>query len=131
MLCQRLSIYLIFVSKTDKLELTRTEKHEFGLVQTECPALVPNVQNGSQNMLSTVPLLSTTSRGSARSWAQYPISFESVVFKLGAKTSAGHLAPSLNTTLSNEIGYCAQERALPLEVVLNNGTVLNMFCEPF
>jgi hypothetical protein len=41
------------------------------------------------------------------------------------------LAPSLNTTLSNEIGHSAQERALPLEVVLSNGTVLNMFCEPF
>ena len=63
---------------------------KLGLIQTECPVLVPNVQNGSLNMLSTVPLLSTTSRGSARSWALCPISFESVVFKLGAKTSAGH-----------------------------------------
>jgi hypothetical protein len=73
-----------------------------GLVQTaECPALVPNVQNGSQNMLSTVPLLSSTSRGSARSWALCPISFESVVFKLGAKTSAEHRcrAPSLDAAL--------------------------------
>jgi hypothetical protein len=62
---------------------------------------VPNVQNGSQNMLSTVPLLSTTSRGSARSWTLCPISFESVVFKLGAKTSAGHQcqAPSLDAAL--------------------------------
>jgi hypothetical protein len=41
------------------------------------------------------------------------------------------LAPSLNMTLSNEIGHSAQGRALTLEVVLNNGTVLNMFCEPF
>ena len=60
-----------------------------GCVQTECPVLVPNVQNDSQNMLSTVPLLSTTSRGSALSSARYPISFGSVMFKLGAKTSDG------------------------------------------
>jgi hypothetical protein len=34
------------------------------------------------------------------------------------------------TTLPNEIRHSAQERALLLEVVLNNGTVLNMFWEP-
>ena len=41
-------------------------------------------------MLRTVPLLSTTSRSSALSWALCPISFGSAVFKLGAKTSDGH-----------------------------------------
>jgi hypothetical protein len=40
------------------------------------------------------------------------------------------LAPSLNTTLPNEIGHSAQERTLLLEEVLDNGTVLNMFWEP-
>jgi hypothetical protein len=37
-----------------------------------------------------VPLLSTTSRSSALSWALCPIIFGSIVFKLGAKTSDGH-----------------------------------------
>jgi hypothetical protein len=41
------------------------------------------------------------------------------------------LAPSLNMMLPNEIGHSAQERTLPLEVDVNNGTVLNMFCELF
>jgi hypothetical protein len=34
------------------------------------------------------------------------------------------LAPSLNMMLPNEIGHSSQVR------VLNNGTVLNMFCDP-
>jgi hypothetical protein len=76
-----------------------------GCVQTECPALGPNVQTGSQNMLNTVPLLSTTSRSSVLSWALCPISFGNVVFKLGANTSDGLAVPdtqserSLRTTL--------------------------------
>ena len=74
---------------------------DLGCMRSECPALVPNVQTGSQNMLSTVPLLSTTSRSSALSWALCPFSFGSVVFKLGAKRSDGHQcrAPSLNVAL--------------------------------
>jgi hypothetical protein len=37
--------------------------------------------------------VSTTSRGSALSWALCPISFGSIVFKLGAKISVGHQVP--------------------------------------
>jgi hypothetical protein len=48
--------------------------------------------------------------------------------KAASRLSAQHwcpslvLAPSLNTMLPNIIGHSAQERALLLEVVLNNGT---------
>jgi hypothetical protein len=77
---------------------TRTHVQYTQVMLIACPALVANVQNGSQNMLSTVPLLSTTSRGNALSWARCPISFGSIMFKLGAKTSDGHQcrAPSLD-----------------------------------
>jgi polyferredoxin len=48
-------------------------------------------KTGSLNMLSTVPAIVEyyLSRSSALSWALCPISFGSVVFKLGAKTSNG------------------------------------------
>ena len=54
-------------------------------------------------------------------------------FRLGARHWCPSLvlAPSLNMIFPNEIGHSAQERASLVEVVLNNGTVLNMFCEQF
>jgi hypothetical protein len=56
----------------------------------ECTVKVPNFQTGSQKKLSTVSLLSTTSKSSALSSVRWPILFGIVVFKLGAKTSDGH-----------------------------------------